>query len=131
LKDAGSIHFQDLVSAKLLWIYFVQHRRFADVFCSIITKQKNGLQKQLGLEPDKYGILRCHGRFVNAELSEDAKYPKLMPRYECFTRLVIQEVYERLIHAGVSHTLASLRQEYWLPQGRVEVGAVIYRCLFC
>jgi len=97
----------------------------------MITKQKNGLQKQLGLEPDKYEILRCHGKFVNAELSEDAKYPKLIPRYEYFTRLVVQEVHERLIHASVSHTLASFRQEYWLPQGRVEVRVVIYHYLVC
>ena len=107
----------------------MQHRRFGDVFRVMIAKQKNGLQKQLGLEPDKYEILRCHGRFWNAELSEAAKYPKLLPQHEYFTRLVIQEVHERLIR--ISHTLASLRQEYWLPQGRVEVRACVYRCLVC
>ena len=131
IKDTRSIHFQDLTSAKLLWVCVVQHRRFDDVFRAMIVKQKNGLQKQFGLEPDKYGILRCHGRFLNAELSEAAKYPKLLPRYEYFTRLVIQEIHERLIHAGISHTLASLRQEYWLPQGRVEVRACVNRCLVC
>ena len=47
------------------------------------------------------------------------------------TRLVVQEVHERLIHAGTSHTLASLRQEYWLPQRRVEVRACLYHCLVC
>jgi len=131
LKDTGSIYFRDLVSAKLLWVYVVQHRTFADVFRALITKQKNGLQKQLGLELDKYGILRCHGRFLNAELSEDTKYPKLIPRHEYFTRLVIREVHERLIHAGISHTLASLRQEYWLPKGRIEVRACVHHCLVC
>ena len=47
-------------------------------------------------------------------MSEDAKYPKII---EYYTRLIIQEVHERLIHAGISHTLSSLRQEYWIPQG--------------
>ena len=89
LKDTGNIYFQDLVSARLLWLYVVQHRKFADVFHAINTKQRNGLQKQLSLEPDSHAILRCHGRFLNAELSEDAKYPKLIPRHEHFTRLVI------------------------------------------
>ena len=44
---------------------------------------------------------------------------------------MIQEVHERLIHASFSHTLASVRQECWLPQERVEVRAVIYCCLVC
>jgi len=59
----------------------------------------------------------CHGRFLNAEMCEDAKYPKLLPWQEHFTRLVIKEIHERLIRAGISHTFSTLRQEYWLPQG--------------
>ena len=80
---------------------------------------------------NNYDILTCHGRFLNAEMSEEAKYPKLLPRHEYYTRLIIQEVHERLIHAGISHTLSSLRQEYWIPQGRAEVRACLYRCLIC
>ena len=109
----------------------VQQRRYADVFHAITKRQQNGLTKQLGLTPNEYGILTCHGRFLNAEISEDAKYPKLLPRHEYFTRLIIQEVHERLIHAGISHTLSSLRQEYWLPQGRAEVRACLHHCLIC
>ena len=78
-----------------------------------------------------FSILICHGRFLNAEMSEEAKYPKLLPRHEYYTRLIIQEVHEGLIHAGISHTLSSLRQEYWIPQGRAEVRACLYHCLIC
>ena len=41
------------------------------------------------------------------------------------------EVHERLIHAGIAHTLAQIREEYWIPQGRVEVRSVLTRCLIC
>ena len=68
---------------------------------------------------------------LNADLSEDAKYPKLLPRQEYFTKLLIQEVHESLVHVGVSHTLSCLRQEYWIPHGRVAVRSVISRCLIC
>ena len=50
---------------------------------------------------------------------------------EHFTQLVIQYVHEKLIHAGVSHTLSSLRQAYWIIKGRREVKAVLSRCLVC
>jgi len=46
--NKGSICFQDLAPAKLLWVYVVQHRRFSDVFRAMIV-QKNGLQKVFGL----------------------------------------------------------------------------------
>ena len=64
-------------------------------------------------------------------MSESAKYPKLLHQREYYTSLLIQYVHERLIHAGVSHTLASLRQEYWIVKGRVEVKKVLSRCLVC
>ena len=87
--------------------------------------------KQLGLGVDEFGILRCYGRFQIADISESAKYPKLLPRHEHFTKLLIQYMHERLIHTGTSHTLASLRQEYWIVKGRVEVKKVSSRCLVC
>ena len=123
LKD-HSIYSQDIKSVRLFWVYVVQQRRYADVFHAITKRQQNGLTKQLGLTPNEYGILTCHGRFLNAEMSEDAKYPKLLPRHEYFTRLIIQEVHERLIHAGISHTLSSLRQEYKEEQ-RLELVYII------
>ena len=53
-------------------------------------------------------------------MSESAKYPKLLAQHEYYTRHLIQNVHEQLIHAGVSHTLASLCQEYWIVKDRVE-----------
>jgi len=63
----------------LFWVYVAQHRRYEDAFQAISKKQTNGLQKQLGLIPNEFGILICHGRFLNANMACDAKYPKLLP----------------------------------------------------
>jgi len=89
------------------------------------------LQKQLGLKFDEFNIMRCYGWLLNAEMSDAAKYPMLLPRCENYVNLVIQEVHERLIYAGVSHTLSSLCQEYWIPQGRRATRACISSCLIC
>jgi len=130
LEDVG-ICSNDIKYSKLIWTYVIQQRKFSDVSQDIQRKLKNGLQKQLGLKLDEFGIMRCYGRFLNAEMSEGAKYPMLLPRREHYVNLVIQEVHERLIHAGVSHTLSSLRQEYWIPQGRRAVRACLSHCLIC
>jgi len=85
----------------------------------------------LNLVIDDQGILRCKGRYQNSELSQGAKYPKLLPPKEYYTRLNIEEVHRRMFHSGVSQTLAEIRQEYWILKGRAEVKKVLNRCQVC
>jgi len=101
------------------------------VLRAIKENMSHCLKRQLGLKIDDLGILRCYGRFLNATITDSAKHPKLLPRREHLTSLLITEVHQRLIHAGVSHTLAQLREEYWIPQGRAEVRSVLSQCSLC
>ena len=89
------------------------------------------MQRQLGLKISQFEILRCHGRYVHAELTEEMKYPILLLCHEHFTYLVIQEIHRRLVYAGVSHILSQVRQKYWIPQGRASVKHVIANCIIC
>ena len=73
---------------------------------------------------DDIGLLRCYGRYVHAEVDENSKFPKLLPRHEHFAQLLIKEIHEHLIHAGVAHILAQIREEYWIPKGSIEVQSV-------
>ena len=41
------------------------------------------------------------------------------------------EVYKQLIHAEIAHTLTQVREEYWIPQGWMEVRNALSRCLIC
>ena len=86
---------------------------------------------QVEIKTDKFEMLTCHGRFLNADLDEETKYPRLLPHDEIFTHLLIQEIHQRLIHAGVAHTLSQIRKEFWVPQGRVEVRRVLSKCAIC
>lgn len=36
-----------------------------------------------------------------------------------------------MLHAGVSQTLAEIRQDYWIPRGRSEVRKVLSNCKVC
>ena len=125
------VYVEDIKLAANLWIYCIQQNKFKDVRIAIQMNRNHCLKKQLGVKLDDMGILRCHGRFLNAMMTESAKYPKLLPRHDHFTHLLINEVHVHLIHAGVAHTLAQLREEYWIPQGRAEVRKVLSQCLIC
>ena len=108
-----------------------QHFYGSIQFNAISKKRKHCLIQQLGLKVDELGILRCYGRFLNVEVNENTKYPKLLPWHMRFTYLLIMEVHVHLIHAGIAHTLAQICEEYWIPQGWVEVRSVLLRCLIC
>jgi len=74
--------------ATLLWVSFIQHSRYRDVYVTIQNKKRHCLQIQLGVKVDELGILRCYGRYLYADIPEDVKCPKLLPRREYFTELV-------------------------------------------
>jgi len=99
---------------------FIQHRQYAEVFSAIKNKTKHCLVMQLDLNIDEHEIIRCYGRYLYADMAKEAKYPKLLPRHEHFTYLVIQEVHNRLVHSGISNTLSQIHQEFWIPQGELK-----------
>ena len=68
---------------------------------------------------------------IHAELPLEAIYPILLPKRSHFTSLLIKEYHQKLFHSGVSHTLAQLRNQYWIPQGRAEVKKAIHGCGVC
>ena len=101
------------------------------MICSIKRGRKNNIKHQLNLQLDTKGLLRCQGRLANAELSQAAKYPKLLPKNAHFTQLVIKDVHRRVLHSGVSQTLATVRQEYWIPHGRAIIKRILKICRVC
>ena len=47
------------------------------------------------------------------------------------TELIIKYYHDHLLHAGVSQTLSSIRNEFWIIQGRTVVKKVINKCAVC
>ena len=127
----GAIAAEEIAQAKTVWEAAVQYSSFPDVFEALKHQTSHPLVRQLGLQLDKNGVLRCHGRLSNADLSFDAINPKLLPSKHAFTNLVVQSVHRRLLHTGVPHTLSQLRLEYWVPKGRTVVKHVLLKCQVC
>ena len=62
---------------------------------NLVNGKKDNLQKQLNLQLDKNGIIRCQGRFENADLTQGAKSPKL--RKEYFTTLIVEYYHQKVL----------------------------------
>jgi hypothetical protein len=117
--------------ATLLWVKHIQASVYTEVLEAIQNRRKHGLVVQLDLRLDCNGILRTHSRFANADLSDDARFPALLPKNNHFSYLVVLDIHNQLKHSGVSFTLNELRQKYWIPQGRQYVRKVVHGCIFC
>lgn len=68
---------------------------------------------------------------ISENLSEHSVFPQILPRNHVFTCLVLKSFHEKLMHEGVSHTLAANRREFWIPQGRSALKRVLLNCLRC
>ena len=123
-----SVMAGEVILSHLWWIFAIQHKYFEEVYSAFRIKEKIAyIQIQLGLKVDEFQILRCYGCYANAPITEEMKYPKLLRCKTYFTGLVIMEVHLHLVHAGVSHSLGQICQEYWIPQGRAEVRRILPR----
>lgn len=122
---------EEIEQAKLMWERHVQNSRFSSEINAVKKNTKNNLKDQLGLQLDQNRILRCHGRMIRENLPESSIFPKLLPKNHAFTSLLINSFHEKLMHAGVSHTLSAIRREFWIPQGRTTVRSVLLNCRRC
>ncbi|XP_061712809.1 uncharacterized protein LOC133521756 [Cydia pomonella] len=100
-------------------------------FSEEVSGKVTSLSRNLGLFVDEDGILRCKGRFANANLSYDKRYPILIPKKSPFTTQIILKTHRDNYHVGVPHTLSILREKYWIPHGRAQVQKALKRCLQC
>ncbi len=89
------------------------------------------MRQSLQLFLDGSGIIRCGGRLKNAPISEDTRYPILLPRHSHFTYLAAKDCHERVMHNDIGDTLTELRARFWVTQGQQTVRKVVSKCSVC
>ena len=77
------------------------------------------------------GIVKVGGRLKNATLSDEMKYPVILPRSSHLTTLLIRHTHEQLGHAGRNHVLSKLREKYWILGANTAVRHLLYNCVRC
>ena len=122
-RKSGPISTTELQTAEKTWIKLFQ-KQFFKVEMDYLKKTEGdrpALDRQLDLFIDNDGMIRCKGRLEFAQISRDAKHPILLPRFSEITKLLILFHHEVMLHSGVSITVSSIRQLYWIPSIRQRV----------
>lgn len=130
----GPISASELLEAEITWIKSIQRRFMADEL-KYLEGDKRGrrpvLVSQLDLFIDTKGVIRCGGRLRHSLLQESAKHPILIPKQSILCDLIIQSHHERMMHGGISTTVCSIRQRFWICSIRQQVKSVLRRCATC
>jgi len=77
------------------------------------------------------GLIRVGGRLQRSSLPEFSKHPIILPSAHHVTTLIIRHVHAAVGHMGPLHTLAKVREKYWIVKGHATVRKVINACRGC
>ncbi|XP_051165703.1 uncharacterized protein LOC127284351 [Leptopilina boulardi] len=124
---------EEIKFASIRWISLIQSRYFpdeiktlcknepdSDGFKSLKVDQTFKCDSPLRrlnpiLDPD--GLLRVGGRLSLSSLDPAAKFPYIL-KADSISRLIILDAHQRCLHGGITVTLSTLRNNYWILQAR-------------
>ena len=120
-------------AAETLWIKDVQSATCSKDLECLLTPNctLTPYVKQFNLFLDEQSVIRCKGRLDNSELDGACKTPILLPSRHRLTELIIQDCHERVLHSGLSTTLATTRERFWIVKGRQTVKRILKSCVIC
>ncbi|XP_018405946.1 PREDICTED: uncharacterized protein LOC108782223 [Cyphomyrmex costatus] len=67
---------------------------------------------------DEKELLRVGGRLRNSSFGRDKRHPMILDSTQTFTKRLFEHMHKRLLHAGPSLLLASIREQFWPLRGR-------------
>ena len=73
---------------------------------------------------DEDGVMYCKGRV-------QGEHPIYLPDVYPYTKRMVHEAHERILHGGVGLTMTKVREQYWVPRLRRLVKKVIKECFKC
>jgi hypothetical protein len=124
----------ELKTATMTIVQLLQKSEFQNEILALKNgKPLSDNSKLVSLNPflDSSNIIRVGGRLKNANISNDIKYPILLPKNNFVTKLIIKYTHEQQLHAGPQGTLAALRQKYWIVSSRSVIRQVLHQCHKC
>ena len=93
-QKIGALTSSEITKARVQWI---KHVQYEVIDTMDVKKLQNNDVITLGLKIDEDGILRYHGRFNNADISEETKIPIYLPRKNYWTELLVKRISSKVI----------------------------------
>ena len=119
--------------AKLVSGYLTQRAHFQREFDTLREGREllNGHHLRSLYPQIRVGLLRVDGRLKHCSLSDDEKYPVILPVSCTLTDLVLKYCHHLSLHGGGQLTLALVRRMFWVIKGKLKVKTFIRNCISC
>ncbi|XP_018405248.1 PREDICTED: uncharacterized protein LOC108781691 [Cyphomyrmex costatus] len=91
---------------------------------------KKPLLRRLNPFLDNDSLLRVGGRLSQSSLPMAAKHPFILKKSH-IARLIVMHPHQCSLHGGISHTLSTLRETFWVIQARKIVKFIVNNCVVC
>lgn len=133
-RTIGNLTVTELDQSLLRCVKIAQHETFLNEIQCI--KNETALprkSKLLCLNPflDASDILRVGGRLHQSKFAYDKKHPFILPSKHPLTTMIVRREHLKLLHCGPQLLLASLRERFWIPNGRNVVRQIYHKCIPC
>ncbi|XP_030750174.1 uncharacterized protein LOC115877962 [Sitophilus oryzae] len=133
IKRSGTLSIEELDHSVNELVKIVQKESFTTEYQrmqeNLPISRKSTL---LSLNPLMHnGIIRVGGRLQKSNHEFDKKHPIILPKNNLLTTLILTEEHRRLMHAGHTLLLSSVRDKFWPISGRNQVKKVIRNCVTC
>ena len=134
--------------SEIFWIQTIQRKHFPDIFklvkntnAQVSSSSRSLFVKHSVFLDTELNILRCTTCNELSALDYATVYPILLPSTvrntsgtfeNCkFVEMLVNKAHEHCGHQGVPNTLAYLRSEFWILQGRRFVQKILHKCVTC
>ena len=120
---SGPLASTELSDACRCLLIAVQHCSFPEELAYLLKTSSTSSKcphpvKQLRLFFDDKKLIHCGGRIHNAPIKDLSKFPYLLPKKHPVTQMIVIDTHKNLHHGGVSTTITTLCQIYWIPSIR-------------
>lgn len=129
----GNLTAEEIEFALLKLLKILQAHWFKNEISKIEAQRPVANSKLCNLNPflDDRGILKVGGRLNNSKFKFEEKNPAILSPRSHLARLIAEETHLRLMHAGPQHTLAIVRENFWIVGGRILIKRVVHQCIPC
>ncbi|XP_022167535.1 uncharacterized protein LOC111031762, partial [Myzus persicae] len=133
-RQSGPLTVGEIEEAKLVWLRQAQAVSFQDELGALskgnLVSSKSKL-KLLNPFLDSKHIIRVGGRLLNSSLTENTKFPIVLPSHHNITQLLFKYEHIQLLHAGPQALLSHMLLSYWPLRVRNLSRMTVHKCLTC
>ena len=133
-KEAlDTISSEEMTEAMMILLRQEQKKVYSDEIKTLETMpQVKSTSKILKLYPFLFqGVLCVGGRLAHANLPDEAKYQRLVPKESRLATLVIKKAHLDTLHGGPNQVMAQIRSNFWIPNNRSVVRQELQQCVKC